>query len=162
VRERSERARDQAWTLLASLVRWTAEARALIGQPFRSPGWLSLAGLAAGSGALLLLIFVAVRVALRGRRQARDFPTARQAAAVRLYERMLQCVEARGLHKAPGATPWEFARLIAREWAEAGRFVEPLTALYCRVRFGQAPLSPDELRLAEDLLTGLRAVRHDA
>ncbi|MEW6545257.1 MAG: DUF3488 and transglutaminase-like domain-containing protein [Nitrospirota bacterium] len=162
VRERSERARDQAWTLLASLVRWTAEARTRIGQPIRSPNWLLLAGLAAGSGALLLLIFVAVRAALRGRRQARDFPTARQTAVVRLYERMLQCVEARGLHKAPGATPWEFARLIAREWAEAGRFVEPLTALYCRVRFGQAPLSPDELRLAEDLLTGLRAVRHDA
>ena len=67
-------------------------------------------------------------------------------------------LRARGLTKAPGATPHEFARAIARDWAAAGSFVFPLTELYCRARFGHVPLSSADLARAQDLLTNLRAV----
>jgi hypothetical protein len=74
-----------------------------------------------------------------------------------LYERMLRILEVQGLLKPPGATPLEFARQVARERGEAARSVESLTGLYCRVRFGQAPLSPDDARRAQELLAGLQA-----
>jgi hypothetical protein len=73
--------------------------------------------------------------------------------------RMLRLLEARGFRKAPGATPLEFARVVAREWTAVARVVESLTDLYCRVRFGQAPLSSEDLQSAESLLTALRAAK---
>jgi len=78
---------------------------------------------------------------------------------MRLYGRMLRLLESRGVSKAPGAAPMEFARLVDRQWSNAGRFVQPLTELYCRVRFGQVPLSSEDLQRADDLLAGLRAVK---
>lgn len=83
----------------------------------------------------------------------------RQHAVVRVYARMLRLLEARGFRKAPGATPLEFAGLVAREWTDAARWVEPMTSLYCRVRFGQALFSNEDLQQAETLLTALRAAK---
>jgi hypothetical protein len=78
---------------------------------------------------------------------------------VQLYGRMLRCLEASGLSKAASATPLEFAGRVSREWRDAGRFVEPLTDLYCRVRFGRAPFSSDDDKQAQALLTGLECAR---
>jgi hypothetical protein len=71
---------------------------------------------------------------------------------------MLRILESRGVRKPPGATPLEFARQVSHEWDEAARFVEPLTGLYCQVRFGQAPFSSEDAQRSRDLLTGLRAM----
>jgi hypothetical protein len=70
---------------------------------------------------------------------------------------MLQYLRSRGLRKASGATPFEFADRVAKEWAAAARCVTPITELYCRVRFGQIPPSPDDLAHAQGLLADLQA-----
>jgi hypothetical protein len=118
-------------------------------------GRLIAGGLAAG--VLVVGAILAWYRLGRGRRARHADPrTARQIAAIQLYERMLRILESQGLLKSPGATPLEFARRVAHERGEAARFVEPLTSLYCRIRFGQAAFSSDDAKLAQELLTGLR------
>ena len=151
MREQGEKVRGRALGLAATVHRWTASLQARIKQLTLSPEKLLPAVLAGG---LLLLLVIAW--GWNQRRRPSEFPTLRQATAVRLYSRMLQLLATRGIVKAPGATAIEFADTIAVEWADAGRYVTPLTDLYCRVRFGQAPLSPEELQQAEALLGGLR------
>lgn len=154
VRERSEKVQGRAFGLAATARQWIADLHARL-RPFMpklEPLWL--AGWASGLAAILALVWTWIH---RHRRSHRSgFATPRQATAVRLYSRMLQVMETRGLVKAPGSTAIEFAGVIARDWSEAGRYAAPLTELYCRVRFGQAPLSPEELAQAEALLNGLR------
>ena len=156
MREQGEKARGRALGLAATVHRWIASLQAWIKQLTLSPEKLLPAGLA--GGLLLLLLVIAWGWSQRRRRSPSEFPTLRQATAVRLYSRMLQLLATRGIVKAPGATAIEFAGMVTREWADAGRYVAPLTDLYCRVRFGQAPLSPEELQQAEALLGGLRNV----
>nr|MBI3613976.1 DUF3488 domain-containing protein [Nitrospirota bacterium] len=158
IREQSDKVRGQALGLVATVHRWTANLQAWIRQLARSPEELLTATLAGGG--LLLLLLVTIWVWRRHRHNSRpsEFPTVRQATAVRLYNRMLQLLATRGIVKAPGTTAIEFAGLVTRDWADAGPYVAPLTELYCRVRFGQAPLSPEELQQAEALLGGLRNV----
>lgn len=159
VREQSDRVRRQISGAWADVLRRWATLREQV------------SGIAQASGALftgLLIILLGLAGVIAGlvvrsrrgggQRQA-EHQTTHQMAAVRLYHRMLRLLEARGLGKAPGAAPLEFARLVARESGEAGRFVQPLTDLYCRVRFGQTRVSPEELREAEELLHGLDAVK---
>jgi hypothetical protein len=74
-----------------------------------------------------------------------------------IYLRMLRMLRRRGFEKAPGATPLEFLRVVQRDWDAASRFVQPLTDLYCRVRFGQDALTAEEIRQAHAWLRGLRA-----
>ncbi len=157
VRARGERVREQAWGLLAAVLHWSATLKSRVGPTVRAADWLLVWGLLVCAG-----IVVLVKMAwLKGRANRRHprLATARQAAAVRFYSRMLTVLEKKGVRKASGATPLEFAKSVNLEWREAGRFVEPLTQLYCRVRFGQAPLLPEDLRQAEELLAGLRAAR---
>jgi predicted secreted protein len=158
VRDQGEAVRMKATGGVAALLRWGTELRATIAALKQSQAWLLLGGCAT---ALLVAGLVLARRARGGgfRRATRPgVVAAQQAAAIRLYSRMLQVLRARGLAKAPGATPHEFARAIAREWAGAGSYVFPLTELYCRARFGHVPLSSAELARARDLLTNLRAV----
>lgn len=157
IREQSDKVRRETMGLLAVLQQWATALRARFGPTAVSPGLVMLAGLVGG-----LAVLAALGGWLWGRtkhgRASTGLATARQAAAVRLYGRMLRVMESRGISKAPSATALEFARRIAGEWAAANRFVEPLTELYCRVRFGQAPLSAEDVQRAEELLTGLRTV----
>jgi transglutaminase-like putative cysteine protease len=159
IRARSDRIREQAWELLTTLVRWPATLRSGIGRAFRATEWVLVGGLLTGLG-ILALVAVAWPW-IRGKTAHRHpgLPTARQASAVRFYSRMLKILEGYGVRKAPGTTALEFSRLVALQWGEASHYVEPLTDLYCRVRFGQAPLPPEELQRAEALLSGLRSAR---
>ena len=154
IREQSDKVRGQALGLVSTFHRWTASQQSWLRHLTRSPEKLLPAALA---GSLFLLL-IATWVWRQHRRNSRhsEFPTVRQATAVRLYSRMLQLLATRGIAKAPGTTAIEFAGLVTRDWADAGLYVAPLTDLYCRVRFGQAPLSPEELQQAEALLNGLR------
>ena len=82
-----------------------------------------------------------------------------ESEIARLYVRMVKILEAHGLSKPPSAAPREFARRVASQWAEAGPLVMAFTDLYCRVRFGLAPLTPEETQSAQAVLQGLRALR---
>jgi len=159
IRERSDTVRAQATGFLASMSRWAGDIRTASAEFVRAYGWTIVGGLAVCVVAVALVLAVMIRWRRGNGWRQRGVQTAHQVAAVRLYSRMLQVLESRGVGKAPGATPLEFSRLVAREWRDAGRFVEPLTDLYCRVRFGQAPLSSEEFKEADDLLVGLRSVR---
>jgi hypothetical protein len=159
LREQGDEARNRISALASVVSHWaTAWTRWVTDFLYASEwGW---AGLVSGA-ALLAALLVAARMAAKqwAHPDFQGLGSSRQLAATRLYSRMLRLVESRGIRKTPGSTPLEFARLVATEWAEASRFVNPLTALYYRVRFGQGPLSVEDLEHAHDLLARLRAVR---
>jgi transglutaminase-like putative cysteine protease len=157
LREQSDKARTQAGLWLAPLLRWAGSLRTTAADIVRAYGMMVVVG--AGAGAVGLVLIVALRRRRGGVGGVGGSRTDGQLAAVQVYSRMLRVLETCGLGKAPGATPLEFSRLVSREWDEAARFVGPLTDLYCRVRFGKAPLSPEELRRAQDFLMSLRAMR---
>lgn len=157
IRDTSERMRGQAQGLAAALARRAGEWRGWLEGQWRSADGLIV--LAVAGGALVLAAGMGVWM-WRQRRAGRPAgPTARQAAVTHLYRRMLRLLEAQGLAKAPGVTASEFARAVSHDWTQAGPFILPLTDLYCRVRFGRAPLTPDDLQQAETLLAGLGAAR---
>jgi hypothetical protein len=157
LRDQGETVRTKTTGGVAALLRWGTGLRAKIAAVGQSYGWLLLSGFAA------VLLVAGLVFARRGRgggfwHATRGGAAAtQQAAAIKLYSRMLQVLQARGLRKAPGTTPHEFARAIARDWADASSFVLPLTELYCRARFGHVPLSSADLVCAQNLLTSLRA-----
>ena len=158
LREGSEKVRSEVSGLLSALTRGMASVRAWLTESANAYGWFLVGGLVAGAFVVGLAL-AWHRLGRGGRARHADPRTARQIAAVQLYERMLRTLEAQGLLKPPGATPLEFARQVARERGEAARYVEPLTGLYCRVRFGQAPFSSDDARQAQELLTGLQSAK---
>ncbi len=156
VKQQTERAREHAAGLLAELARRLAEAKrwgsGLAGIP--------LVTILLGLGFVGLLLTAIVRVArlrLTPRRTI-GYASGRQADVVRVYTQMVRVLEHRGIVKQPGATAHELAAIVSTQWGEAARLVEPLTDLYCRVRFGHAPLSPDERRQAEAWLSALKAM----
>ena len=159
LREGGEKVRTEVSGLLSALTRGLASVKAWLTESARAYGGFLLGCLAVGA-----LVVGAVLVWCRrgGGTQSADPRTARQVAAIHLYERMLRILESQGLLKPPGATPLEFARQVARERGEAAPYVGPLTGLYCRVRFGQAPFSSDDDRQAQALLAGLQAARRSA
>lgn len=158
LREGGEKVRAEVSGLLSALTRRMASVQAWLAESARAYGWFLVGGL--GAGALVAgLVLAWNRLGRSGGTRHADPRTARQIAAIQLYERMLRILESQGLLKPPGATPLEFARQVARERGEAARVVEPLTGLYCRVRFGQAPFSSDDARRARDLLTELQTAK---
>lgn len=159
IREQSDRARTQAGQWLAPLLGWMGTLRTALADLIRVYGTIVIGVAGACALGIALIVAVAFRRRRGGPGRIGDSRTAGQVAAVQVYSRMLRFLETRGVRKTPSATPLEFSRVVSREWGEAARFVGPLTDLYCRVRFGQAPLSPEELRMAEDFLTGLHAIR---
>ena len=159
IRERGDTVRVQVAGWLATALRWAATARTRLAELRSASEWLLVGTLVGCLGLVGLIAIARMRGRLWNGRRRLMLHTPWQAAAVRLYGQMLRLLESRGVSKAAGAAPLEFARLVNREWPAADRFVGPLTELYCRVRFGQAPLSSEDLRQADDLLAGLRAVR---
>jgi len=156
LRDQGEAVRTRATTGVAMLLRWGTELRFAITGAGRNHGWLIL------GGAVLLCGLAGLMLARRfghdpwWTRRRSGGPTTEQVAAFKIYSRMLKLLGSRGLQKAPGMTPLEFAHRIAGEWKAAGEFVNPITELYCCVRFGQVPLSPDDLARAQGWLAGLR------
>jgi hypothetical protein len=104
---------------------------------------------------LMIMVFLRVRGRRAGRLPSRMHGKSRHAAALRMYARMLVLLEEHGFRKAVGATPFEFANQISRRSAVLGEVVDPLTALYCRLRFGHDALSVEDQNRAEELLRRL-------
>lgn len=156
VREQGEAMRTGTAARFVAFLRWSAGVRARIAHLGQSYGWL-LPG-----GVIMLCALAGLGLFLRFYRcswwksHRTSGPTTQHMAALKIYNRMLQFLRSRGLNKSSNMTPLEFADKIAREWKEASQFVTPLTELYCRARFGQAPLSPDDLASARTWLAGLR------
>ena len=119
-------------------------------------GQAALMVLFIGGGLLLL----AVVVKALGAAKSRFHPhSTEQVIASQWYARMLRLTAARGLRKAPAHTPMEFARYVEQHWAESSPHIRHLTRLYCRVRFGQTAISPDDLVAAEELLRELSVLK---
>lgn len=158
-REGSDSARTQMSSFLSIALRWAAARRTWIAERTRVLDW-RLLGWMVGSSAIAGVIVMVwrLRKGWMGRRLL-EHNTATQVAVVQLYSRMLRILSSRGVHKNPSATPLEFARFVTCEWSDSGHYVQPLTHLYCRVRFGKVPLSPEDLAQANQLLASLRAVR---
>jgi len=154
IRERGETVRSQlAQWLTAARERIEAGRRWLAGLPLDSAtAMVVFIGGAAGVGVLAVLAWRRVRWGGR-----RGTQSGQEVAVVRLYSRMLRVLRRRGLTKPPSTTPLAFAKHVTRDWADAGKFVGPLTDLYCRVRFGHEPLTADERQLADSLLRELRS-----
>lgn len=77
---------------------------------------------------------------------------------MQLYGQMVRHLARKGIAKLTAMPPLEFARLTQDRWSDAGSAVASITALYCRARFGQIPLTRDELSLAKDQLRNLMAL----
>jgi hypothetical protein len=127
---------------LLSIGRWP--------HPISVGGVPTFVALALGIVMMVVLGMLAVRRVLRARQGTR--PSHADVAIMALYERMIRILKGRGFVKPRSSTPFEFAREIRRSWAEASPCVDPLTELYCRVRFGDAPLTREDLRQADALL----------
>jgi hypothetical protein len=79
----------------------------------------------------------------------------KNASAVEFYERMTRVLAARGLKRAENETPLEFASAV--EMPEALQ----ITRAYNRVRFGEQPLSPNELSEIEKWLRHMEGKNSD-
>jgi len=122
-------------------------------------------GLAPGTAALLLTALLGAIAALGWRRLRFSglFPPGwrRRPARARLdpilgiYSRFLRELARRGVSRQPSHTPHELVRL-AIERAGVPREGTELTDLYCRVRYGGAHATAQELERAEALLTRMR------
>jgi hypothetical protein len=75
-----------------------------------------------------------------------------------VYQKMIHYVARRGMVKPASATPLEFLRVVQRDWASASVAVATVTELYCRGRFGEIPLSNEELELAYQCLRDVKAL----
>ncbi len=81
---------------------------------------------------------------------------AHQVFAVRVYGQMTAFLETRGIQRSAHETPTEFVRHVEREWAAGSFCVRKLTDLYCRVRFGQHPVTSEDVTAAQHLLDQLQ------
>jgi protein-glutamine gamma-glutamyltransferase len=77
---------------------------------------------------------------------------------VQLYGQMLKHLARKGISKFTATPPHEFVRITGEQWNAASSPVAVITELYCRTRFGQIPLTREELGLAEDNLHYLIAL----
>lgn len=150
-----ESVRNRAWQSVTSFLSPVATR---IGSLLRSAmtGNLRLVGIfvglmLCGLGAILWLIW---RAPWQG-----GVPTGRASRAdqpiTRLYLTMLRHLASHGFTKPPTTAPLEFLCLVQKEWASASELVATLTELYCRGRFGQNPLTDEDLLLARHALREL-------
>ena len=112
--------------------------------------------------ATFLLALAAVYGGMRILRRFRNGPThdrvfsTQQQTVITRYTTMRQCCAQRGITKSAGTTPLEFLDQIQARWGEAWPSAHALTQLYSRVRFGQAPLTEEDIAIAEAQLRALR------
>ena len=104
---------------------------------------------------LLLLAAILLKKPWKNSHTEKRAP-AQQLFAVRIYGQMTDCLTARSIRKSAHETPAEFVRHVEREWAAGSSCVRKLTDLYCRVRFGQHPLTSEDVSVAQQLLCQLQ------
>jgi len=153
VRNQGESVRASIAEIMATLKNWNALRWEPTTTRISLSPWISFGAVLL---CVLLLLFVS---ALLRTRPAKAGVFNRDIATIRMYQRMLAVLATRGVKKRPGVTPLEFSKRICREYQTAGPFVQELTVLYYRVRFGHETLSQYDLQQAEELLKQLTGVR---
>lgn len=120
---------------------------------------------------ILLILIMTVGAGYVGRLMLRrsgnavdrqDGYSANQQVAVTLYSHMIDCCAQQGIVKPASATPREFLHHVREQWSEAWPSIDALTHLYSQVRFGQAPLTAEDLAMAEGLLRTIRNLERSA
>lgn len=81
-----------------------------------------------------------------------------EPAISHLYRQMIRHLEKRGIVRPAAMAPLELIRLTQEQWKDASSAVGTITALYCRGRFGQMPLTSEEFHSAQDSLRHLMAL----
>jgi protein-glutamine gamma-glutamyltransferase len=152
LRNQGQSLRGHVSNLMAMLNGWAAprqEARAVrtLQRPWHALGFIFVC----------VACVLWIRTLLKQRR-AKAASLNSNLASIRLYERMLTVLAARGLKKGSAATALEFCARVCHECQAAGPLVQDLTALYYRGRFGRESLSHHDLQQAEQLLTQLASV----
>jgi len=84
--------------------------------------------------------------------------TGEEQAITALYKRMIRYLSRQGISKPAAMAPLELIRTTQEQWKDASPAVTTITALYCQGRFGQTPLTSEELRSAHDHLRQLMAL----
>lgn len=107
-----------------------------------------------------LLLAISVYLYIRkGYRPFRLFPgtgAAKNSQIAELYKKMLKHLETRGVIKEKNKTPLEFAISLRTQKEETSREVFELTETYNRVRFGQQPLSREEINRISEILQKIK------
>lgn len=120
---------------------------------------------------ILLILIMTVGAGYVGRLMLRrsgnaadrqDGYSANQQIAVTLYAHMIDCCAQQGIVKPASATPREFLHHVREQWSEAWPSIDTLTHLYSQVRFGQVPLTAEDLAMAEGLLRTIRSLERSA
>jgi hypothetical protein len=114
------------------------------------PSYL-LAGLAAF--ACILLIFCGLKK--RGRAMSVQ-QVGKLPPEISFYLKVLKILDKKKIPKRASETPSEFAQRVAREKDNLSPWLERITSLYYRVRFGQIPLTPNEEEKTGEFIRDLK------
>ena len=128
--------------------------------PAGESGQLGHVGLIGGLGVIVLVVSVSAWRAYGRWVEQRGHGvrglTDSACAVVRLYRRLLQVLEQKGIRKREKMGPLEYAEWVSREWTQAGPLVTTFTETYCRVRFGGHPAASADLTHLQQLIDDLR------
>jgi transglutaminase-like putative cysteine protease len=157
IKSGSTSASNRAWDSLSALVTSTTALFGKSGEYLSRSALLFvlLLGLAViGLGAILWVRFA------RPWERTLFFKADRQEepAISHLYRQMIRHLEKRGIARPAAMAPLEVIRITQEQWKDAGSAVGTITALYCRGRFGQMPLTSEEFQSAQDSLRQLMAL----
>lgn len=81
-----------------------------------------------------------------------------RAVVRRAYQQWLEWARINDRARQPRQTPTQYAGVIERDVPEVGAAFRPLTESYERARYGAEPLTPDDVRAAQDSLVTLQTV----
>jgi hypothetical protein len=120
------------------------------GKTSHVPSYL-LAGLAAFACILLILWGIKKRKRARGSNRRDTMPP-----EISFYLKMLKIFDKQKTPKRETETPSEFAHRVGRGSGDLTPWLEKITSLYYRVRFGQIPLTPHEAEETGKIIRDLK------
>ena len=110
-----------------------------------------ITGLAAFGCILLIFWGFKKKRRVRGAHQMGKLPS-----EISFYLKVLKIFAKKKLPKRASETPSEFAQRVAREKGNLSPWLERITSLYYRVRFGQIPLTPHEEEKTGEFIRDLK------
>jgi hypothetical protein len=122
-------------------------------------GLLTIAGvLVASTGIVLTMRWLLLRLGRRLRRAlVRRRGRRLGRANVAFYQDLQRVLKRRGFERTPATTPREFTQQVATAMEDMRAALEELTDVFYRVRFGRAPLEPQEERRLRAIIESVRS-----
>lgn len=105
---------------------------------------------------LAISIYLYIRKVYRPFRLFPGTGADKNSQIVELYKKTLKLLEKRGIIKEKNKTPLEFAISLNTKQDEISSEVFELTETYYRVRFGQQPLSREEINRISEILQKIK------